>query len=81
VDGQEQQQGADGVGGSAECLMCPVCALLQAVTSVRPDVTQHLLAAAREVALAFKAAVDAHADGLAHATVEEDRALRRIRLE
>lgn len=52
-----------GIGGSAECALCPVCVLLQALTSVRPEVTDHLLAAARELTLALQAALDAQRDG------------------
>jgi hypothetical protein len=50
-----------GIGGSPECLVCPVCALLQAVSTTRPEVTAHLLAAAKELTLALQAVVDAQA--------------------
>jgi hypothetical protein len=49
------------IGGSPECLVCPVCVLLQALTSSRPEVTEHLLAAAKEFTLALQAVVQAQA--------------------
>lgn len=52
---------AGGLGGSQECLLCPVCVFLQAMTQSRPEVTQHLLAAAREFTLALKAVVETQA--------------------
>jgi hypothetical protein len=51
-----------GAGASPECALCPVCVLLQAVTTSRPDVTAHLLAAGRELSLALAAAFEASAD-------------------
>lgn len=64
---------AHGVGGSPECQLCPVCVLLQALGSSRPDVTRHLLAAAREVALAVKAVAEGRMESYdrAHGTVRE----------
>lgn len=50
-----------GIGGSQECLLCPVCVFLQAMTQARPEVTQHLLAAARELTLALRAVVESQA--------------------
>lgn len=50
-----------GIGGSQECLLCPVCVFLQAMTQARPEVTQHLLAAARELTLALRAVVETQA--------------------
>lgn len=49
---------ATGIGGSDECLLCPVCVLLQAVTSLRPEVTRHLLAAGRELTQALQAILE-----------------------
>lgn len=69
--GEEPHVGA-GVGGSSECVLCPVCALLQAVTATRPEVTEHLLAAGRELTLAVKAALDGH-------VAAHDRAGERLR--
>lgn len=64
-------------GDSPECLLCPVCVLLQALTTARPEVTQHLAAAGRELTLALKAALDDHAD--AHDGARER--LRRIKID
>jgi hypothetical protein len=66
------------VGGGAECLACPICVLLQAVSSVRPEVVQHLVAAGRELTLALQAVVAAQAD--AHAEHDEPR-VERIRVD
>lgn len=66
-----------GVGGSSECVLCPVCVFLQAVTTTRPEVTEHLLAAGREITLALKAALDGHAG--AHERADER--LRRINID
>lgn len=52
---------AAGIGGSDECLLCPVCVLLQAVTSLRPEVTRHLLAAGRELTQALQALLESEA--------------------
>ena len=49
------------IGGGPECLVCPVCVLLQALTASRPEVTQHLLAAAKELTLALQAVVESQA--------------------
>lgn len=47
-----------GIGGGQECLICPLCVLLQALTTARPEVTEHLLAAAKEVTLALQRLVE-----------------------
>ena len=54
-----------GIGGSPECLLCPICVLLQALSSTRPEVSQHLLAAGRELALALKAGLESQAEARA----------------
>lgn len=51
-----------GIGGGPECTLCPVCVLLQAMTTARPETTTHLLAAGRELTLALKAALEAQAE-------------------
>lgn len=56
-----------GIGGSAECVLCPICVLLQALTSARPEVSEHLLAAARELSLALQAVLEAQRGGNARA--------------
>lgn len=65
------------IGGSSECLVCPVCVLLQAVTTSRPEVTHHLVAAGRELTLALKAALDDHVDSHGRA----GDGLRRITID
>lgn len=69
-----------GVGASEECLLCPVCAFLQAMTESRPEVTQHLLAAARELTLALKAVVDTQAEAHERAADKGER-LQRIKVD
>lgn len=46
----------------AECVLCPVCVLLQAVSSSRPEVTQHLVAAGRELTRALAVLLEGHDD-------------------
>lgn len=67
----------DGVGEGTECRLCPICVLLQAVSATRPEVTEHLLAAGRELTLAVKAALDGHE----HAPEPSDERLRRIKID
>lgn len=38
--------------------LCPICTAATVFGHVRPEVTEHLLAATREALLAFRAAVD-----------------------
>lgn len=64
-------------GRSPECRLCPVCVLLQAVTTSRPEVTRHLLAAGQELSQALKAALDHHVEGYDDA----DERLRRIKID
>lgn len=74
-----------GIGGGPECTMCPVCVFLQAVTSVRPEMTQHLLNAGRELALALTAAIEAQAEAFDHASTRQrertESATARTRVE
>lgn len=68
-----------GIGGGPECTLCPVCVLLQAMSSLRPEVTQHLLNAGREVTLALTAMLEAQAEAYDHASTrhrERERAER-----
>ena len=60
-----------GIGGGPECTLCPVCVLLQAMTSVRPEVTQHLLNAGRELTLALTAFLDTQAEAYGHAATRQ----------
>lgn len=45
------------------CAVCPVCTLLRLLDEVRPEVVGHLTEAARHLALAAKAVIDAQAAG------------------
>jgi hypothetical protein len=75
---------AAGAGG-AECLLCPICALLQALTSARPETAQHLLAAGRELALALKSILESQAEAYDRAAAKTaaggDGGLQRIRID
>src|SRR3712207_9197635 len=57
-----------GIGGGPECTLCPVCVFLQAMTSMRPEVTQHLLNAGRELTLALTAVLESQAEAYDHAS-------------
>ncbi|HWH31332.1 MAG TPA: hypothetical protein VNU01_01530 [Egibacteraceae bacterium] len=70
-----------GVGGSQECLLCPVCVFLQAMTQARPEVTQHLLAAARELTLALRAVVETQAEAYEQAAQERSARFERIKVD
>jgi hypothetical protein len=76
MDDEQHQHGHEGfvghgIGGGPECTLCPVCVLLQAMTSVRPEVTQHLLNAGRELVLALTAALEAQAEAYDHASTRQ----------
>lgn len=74
---EEEPHQHTGIGGNPECLLCPICVLLQAVTTSHPEVTGHLLTAGRELALALKAVVDQHVEDHDHAAER----LRRINID
>ncbi len=46
--------------GSPECQLCPVCQLISALRGSRPELVEHLGAAATSLFAALRAAVDAH---------------------
>jgi hypothetical protein len=91
MDDQEHSHAAGdlpphGIGGGPECTLCPVCVFLQAVSSIRPEVTQHLLNAGRELTLAVTAMLDAQAEAYDHASTRhrertETAAATRRRVE
>ena len=91
MDDQQHHHGqgpvpGHGIGGGPECTLCPVCVLLQALSSVRPEVTQHLLNAGRELTLALTAALEAQAEAYDHASTRqrtrtEEAAATRSRVE
>lgn len=67
------------IGGGEECVLCPICVLLQALSTSRPEVMGHLAAAGRELALALQAIVDGHAATPPDETSGEDRGPTRGR--
>jgi hypothetical protein len=50
-------------GPACPVAFCPVCAIVSALGEVRPEVTEHLLAAARETLQAVRSLLDARLDG------------------
>lgn len=65
------------IGGGQECVLCPVCVLLQALSASRPEVTEHLVAAGRELTRALTALLEAHAERSQHS----QQRLQRIQVE
>lgn len=62
------------IGNGPECVLCPVCVVLQALSTSRPEVTEHLVAAGRELTRALMTLLEAHeARGQQH-----DQRLQRI---
>jgi hypothetical protein len=61
-----------------ECTACPVCVLLSSLSNAKPEVTLHLAAAARELALAVQALIDPGVN--ASAPAAETR-FERIRID
>ncbi len=80
-DGDGPSTHTHGFGGSPECQLCPVCVLLQAIGTSRPDVTSHLLAAAREVALAVKSVVEGQVEATDRAQAVMNDRLTRINID
>ena len=78
---QERRSLLHGFGGSPECQLCPVCVVLQAIGSSRPEVTQHLLAAVREVVLALKVVGEGQVEAVDRAHAAMSERLQRIRLD
>lgn len=70
-----------GFGGSPECQLCPICVVLQALGSARPDVTAHLLSAAREFAIAIKAAAEGQVEASTRAQAAMSDRLTRINID
>lgn len=66
-----------GAGGGQECVLCPICVLLQALSSTRPEVTEHLVAAGREFTRALRCALDGHAER----SRRTEEGLQRIRVD
>jgi hypothetical protein len=62
----EPTRGSEATGGSdtpqgpvCTVAMCPICTLVTAVGDARPELTEHLLVAGRELLLALKVLIDA----------------------
>ncbi|MGI9018404.1 MAG: hypothetical protein ACR2HR_15090 [Euzebya sp.] len=70
-----------GFGGSPECQLCPICVVLQAMGASRPDVTAHLLAAARELALALKTVAEGHVEASDRAQAVMNDRLTKINID
>lgn len=51
---------ADTSGSGQECALCPICVVLQALSTSRPEVTDHLIAAGRELTRALITLLEAH---------------------
>lgn len=51
---------ADPIGNGQECALCPICVVLQALSTSRPEVTDHLVAAGRELTRALITLLEAH---------------------
>jgi hypothetical protein len=59
--------------------MCPICAVVTAMGEVRPELTEHLLLAGRELLLALKSLIDARAQS--DEAPRKGGGLERIRIE
>ena len=81
ADGERELGHHHGFGGSPECQLCPICVVLQAVGTSRPEVTAHLLSAAREVALAAKTMAEGNAEATDRASAAMSDRLRRIDID
>lgn len=81
TDEQPAPDHAHGFGGSPECRLCPVCVVLQAVGTTRPDVTAHLLASAREFASAVKAIAEGQVEAANRAQAVMNDRLTRINID
>jgi len=75
------EHGWGGFGGSPECMLCPICVLLQALSTSKPEVSQHLLGAARELAMALKAAVESQVEAYDRAAARAASRFERIDLD
>jgi hypothetical protein len=79
VSDHQHQHGSLGaaIGGGEECALCPICVLLQALSSTRPEATEHLRAAARELVQALQVVLEGHD----HRRDRDPQRLQRIRVE
>jgi len=56
---------------------CPICTVVTAIGEARPELTEHLLVASRELLLAFRAIIDARLEGMP----ERPAKLERLSIE
>lgn len=81
TDDRDTSDHVHGFGGSPECRLCPVCVVLQAIGSTRPDVTAHLLASVRELALAVKTIAEGQVEAADRAQAVMTDRLTRINID
>jgi len=53
--------------------LCPICTAVTAFGEARPDLLEHLLAASREVLLAFRGLIEARLEGSAEGPTKLER--------
>jgi hypothetical protein len=73
----EHPHGAGPLGGGQECVLCPVCVLIQAMASSHPEVTQHLVEAGRELTRALTTLLEARDDR----SQRSEQRLHRVRVD
>lgn len=56
--------------GAPECQLCPVCLLVRAVRTTRPETVEHLLDAVNSVSAALRAAINDHSQHWASRAAE-----------
>jgi hypothetical protein len=79
-EGQAPAAPEDGSPHGPTCTvaMCPICTLVTAFGDARPELTEHLLVAGRELLLALKVLIDAR---LGEETPPDDEGLTRIAVD
>lgn len=67
---------------TSDCAYCPICATIAAVRNTRPEVLEHLAAAARELVLAAGLFLENASEGIGEKKTEDqdpgDAQVRRI---
>jgi hypothetical protein len=64
-------------GGGQECVLCPVCVLLQALSTSRPAATRCSVTSGRELTRALTAVLEGHAER----SERSQQRLQRIQVE
>lgn len=80
MDEQQERTHQPGVREDSRRQLSSICALLRTLSEARPEVTRHLLAAARELGLALLAVVEPQGERAQDGSPRAD-GLRRIRLD